>query len=90
MTFPNACIEKYYHLYQDLLNFSGVSWWLIDLSADSDTFYCNQSMCDMFFLDNHLTSHCVKKTCPIAGDYNKNIALKDAQKAQQIFDEYHG
>ncbi|WP_144213741.1 diguanylate cyclase [Shewanella donghaensis] len=89
MNFPNTCIEKYYRLYQDLLNFSGLSWWLIDLSEDSDTFYCNQSMCEMFSLEKLLTHHCVEKTFPIAGDYNKNIALKDAKKSQQIFDEYH-
>ncbi|MFS1439336.1 GGDEF domain-containing protein [Shewanella sp. 10N.286.48.A6] len=88
MTFPNSCIEKYYHLYQNLFNFSGVSWWLIDLSEDSNIYYCNDSMCDMFALDKQLNHHSVKKTCPIAGDYNQNIAIKDSQKANKIRDDY--
>ncbi|WP_153913431.1 GGDEF domain-containing protein [Shewanella sp. TC10] len=88
MTFPNDRIEKYYNLYQELLNFSGVSWWIIDLQQDCNIYYCNESMQEMFSLDPNLQQHSVSKTCPIAGDYNKNIALKDSEKAQQILDEY--
>ncbi|GIU52107.1 diguanylate cyclase [Shewanella sp. KT0246] len=88
MTFPNKRIEKYFTLYQELLSFSGVSWWLIDLEDNSNVFYCNSNMRDMFSLDSSTLQHSVSKTCPIAGDYNKNIAVKDAHKAKRIFEDY--
>ncbi|WP_299568306.1 GGDEF domain-containing protein [uncultured Shewanella sp.] len=88
MTFSNKRIEKYYTLYQELLSFSGVSWWLIDLEDNSNVFYCNSNMRDMFSLDSNTLQHSVSKTCPIAGDFNKNIAVKDAHKAKRIFEDY--
>lgn len=88
--FPNSRIEKYYQQFDELLNFSGVSWWIIDLEDDPDTFYCNRTMCDMFYLNPDLTAHSVSNTCPIAGDYNKHIAIKSTAKAQKVFDDYRG
>ncbi|MDA0146685.1 hypothetical protein OCT63_20955, partial [Vibrio sp. RW] len=86
--FPNSRIEKYYQQCDELLNFSGLSWWIIDLEDDPDTFYCNRTMCDTFYLNPDLTAHSVSKTCPIAGDYNKHIAIKSTAKAQKIFNDY--
>jgi len=86
--FINKRIEKYYYLYRELLTFSGMSWWLIDLEDDPNIFYCNEHMCETFNLDKKLVSHSVALTCPIAGDYNQNIAIKNSQNAQEIFDEY--
>jgi diguanylate cyclase (GGDEF)-like protein len=45
-------------------------------------------MCDAFALDPHLIQHSVSKTCPIAGDYNTNVAIKNSDTAKTIFDEY--
>ncbi|MDG3085622.1 GGDEF domain-containing protein [Vibrio hannami] len=86
--FPNTRVEKYYKLCSELLDFSGLSWWIIDLDDNSDVFYCNQTMCDTFHLDSSLPSHSVSQTCPIAGDYNKYIAISSSDKAKQIFNEY--
>jgi diguanylate cyclase (GGDEF)-like protein len=87
--FPNKQIEEFYLLYEKLLNFTNLSWWIIDLEDNSDLFYCNKTMCQTFSLDINLTQHSVSQTCPIAGDYNSNIAMKSSAKAIQIFDEYH-
>ena len=86
--FPNARVEKYYQLYSELLNFSDVSWWLIDLEDNPDLFYCNPTMCETFSLDPRLLQHSVSQTCPIAGDYNRNIAIRSADKAKQVFNEF--
>jgi diguanylate cyclase (GGDEF)-like protein len=87
--FPNKQVEKYYHLCERILNFSHLSWWIIDLEDDPNTFYCNQTMCETFSLDQNVTQHSVQETCPIAGDYNTNIAIRNSEKAQHIFNEYH-
>lgn len=86
--FPNSRIEKYYRQCEEILGFAGISWWIIDLQFDPDVFFCNKIMCDIFSLDSSLYQHSVSKTCPIAGDYNKNIALRDTEKAKLIFEEY--
>ena len=86
--FPNARIKQYYQQCEELLSFSGLSWWLIDLEADPNVFYCNHTMCETFHLDPKLVHHSVSHTCPIAGDYNKYIAIKSSDKAQHVFDDY--
>lgn len=86
--FPNARVARYFQQCQELLSFSNLSWWIIDLEDNSDIFYCNDTMCTTFHLDPKQTQHSVSKTCPIAGDYNKYIAVSNSKKAQEIFDEY--
>lgn len=46
-------------------------------------------MCKTFSLDDTINRHSVLKTCPIAGDYNNNIAIKSSKKAKKVFEEYH-
>lgn len=87
--FPNDRVSKYYRLCQELLDFSGVSWWLIDLEDNPGLFYCNTTMRNAFALDDNVVAHSVAKTCPIAGDYNQNIAIRSSKLAKQIFAEYH-
>ncbi|MFM2587251.1 GGDEF domain-containing protein [Vibrio sp. TBV020] len=84
----NIRIQKYYQQCENLLKFSGLSWWLIDLEDNPDLFYCNDTMCNTFHLDSTLTAHSVSKTCPIAGDYNQNISIKNSEEALRIFNEY--
>ncbi|WP_394248526.1 GGDEF domain-containing protein [Vibrio profundi] len=86
--FPNERIKKYYQQCSEILNFAGVSWWIIDLEDNPDAFYCNDTMCRTFHLDPNKTQHSVSKTCPIAGDYNKFIAINNNKKAQKVFDDY--
>lgn len=86
--FPNKRIEEYYLLYEKLLNFSGLSWWIIDLEDNPNIFYCNKAMYQAFSLNENITQHSVSDTCPIAGDYNNNIAIRNTSKAKQIFNEY--
>jgi diguanylate cyclase (GGDEF)-like protein len=86
--FPNSRVEKYFNLCQELLDFRGLSWWLIDLEEDPGLFYCNATMRKTFALDDSLLAHSVVKTCPIAGDYNQNIAIRSTELAKQIFSEY--
>ncbi len=86
--FPNSRIEHFYKKCEFFLGFSGVSWWLIDLEDDPDTFYCNQTMRDTFHLDSDKVGHSVLGTCPICGDYNKFIALKSSDKARQVLQDY--
>lgn len=86
--FPNARVEKYYRLCEELLNFVGLSWWIIDLDDDPNLFYCNPTMRETFSLDPNRVQHFVNKSCPIAGDYNRNVAIKSCSKAKLIFNEY--
>ena len=81
-------IKEYIHTFNKTLNLPGISWWVIDYEEESDYFYCNELMEEMFSLDKNLKQHLVSKTCPIAGDYNNNIASKDADIAKIIFDDY--
>lgn len=87
--FPNKQTEKYYLLCDELLSFESLSWWIIDLEDDPNIFYCNKAMCKTFSLDETIIKHSVSDTCPIAGDYNTNVAIKSSAKASHIFDEYH-
>lgn len=86
--FPNSRVEHFYKQCEFFLGFSGVSWWLIDLEDNPDTFYCNKTMCDTFHLENDKVMHSVTETCPIAGDYNKFIALKSTNKARKVLQDY--
>lgn len=86
---PNQRLRDIYDSCDGLLNFSNLSWWIIDLKDDPNSFYCNQTMCEAFALDGNLTRHSVVETCPIAGDYIKNVAIRSSDKANQIFSEYH-
>jgi diguanylate cyclase (GGDEF)-like protein len=87
--FPNKRVEEFYKLYDKLINFTDFSWWIIDLEDNSNIFYCNKVMCQTFSLTEDVIQHSVSGTCPIAGDYNTNIAIKNSAKAKQIFNEYH-
>jgi diguanylate cyclase (GGDEF)-like protein len=87
--FPNKRIEKHFQLCEELISFSNLSWWIIDLEDDPNIFYCNQTMCETFSLDHNIIQHSVTETCPIAGDYNSNIAIRNSEKAKKVFDEYH-
>lgn len=82
-------IAYFYKMYTELLNFKNLSWWLIDLKDDPNIFYCNDIMCKTFNLDEDVVQHSVKNTCPIAGDFNNNVAISNSEKAKQIFNEYH-
>ncbi|WP_163935014.1 GGDEF domain-containing protein [Paraferrimonas sp. SM1919] len=84
----NKRIEKFYQQYQQLLSFSNISWWLMDLENEPNVFYCNPTMCETFALDPSKLKHSVDDSCPIAGDYNANIKIKNTKKAQQIYDDY--
>lgn len=83
-------IKEYIQLFNKTLNLTGICWWVIDYKEDPDYFYCNDFMVETFNLDKDLEKHSVAATCPIAGDYNKNIeiASKSGSTAQQIFDDY--
>ncbi len=82
--------KEYIELFEKTLNFNGICWWIIDFKENPDSFYCNNSMKETFSLDKTLQFHSIEKTCPIAGDYNKNIELacKTYNHAQTIIDEY--
>jgi diguanylate cyclase (GGDEF)-like protein len=45
-------------------------------------------MCDTFHLNQAISAHSVSKTCPVAGDYNKYIAIKNTAKAQKVFSDF--
>ena len=87
--FPNKRVKEYFQLCEKLIDFSNLSWWIIDLEDDPNIFYCNETMCRTFSLDYTINRHSVLKTCPIAGDYNNNIAIRSSEKAKKVFDEYH-
>ncbi len=84
-------IQNYIKQLEMLLSFQGICWWIIDYEYDPEYFYCNELMEDTFSLDKNLEKHSVALTCPIAGDYNKNIELAEDSKikAQLVFDEYN-
>ena len=81
-------VRKYMSRLDKLLNFSGICWWIIDLEDNPDIYYCNDYMVDTFSLDEEVTQHSVSLTCPIAGDYLKNVGLKSSHQAEMIFKEY--
>jgi diguanylate cyclase (GGDEF)-like protein len=83
-------IRRYIDLFEKILDFQGICWWLIDYAEDPKHFYCNETMAELFSLDPAEEKHSVARTCPIAGDYNRNVALAAANPtiANKIFDEY--
>lgn len=83
-------ITKYIQLLNRTLNLPGICWWIIDYEENPDYFYCNELMKETFSLDKNLTHHPVAETCPIAGEYNKNIEIASNSKhiAKKIFDDY--
>ncbi len=84
----NPLLQIYIDQLNHLLNFQSMSWWLIDIKNNPDSFYCNQTMTKVFSLDQNLEKHSVSQTCPIAGDYLKNVELKSCEQARLIFSEY--
>ncbi|MBX2863910.1 MAG: GGDEF domain-containing protein [Leptolyngbyaceae cyanobacterium MAG.088] len=86
--FSNKRIEDYYQLCEKTLNFSKLSWWIIDLEDDPNVFYCNREMCETFSLDPNIIQHAVSETCPIPGNHNNHIGVSDSVRAKQAFDEY--
>jgi diguanylate cyclase (GGDEF)-like protein len=84
----SSSLEKHIQALNLYLNFHKVCWWIIDVENSPGLFYCNQYMEDVFNLDKFLPYHSVSDTCPIAGDYLKNVELKSSQQAKLIFAEY--
>jgi signal transduction histidine kinase/CheY-like chemotaxis protein len=70
------------------LDFSGVCWWLIDTQNSPNLYYCNDFMVQTFNLDPDVSAHSVLETCPIAGDYLKNVRLKSSEEALRILQDY--
>lgn len=83
-------ISEYRKQFDKILTLEGICWWIIDYEAEPEYFYYNELMAETFSLDKTLQKHSVALTCPIAGDYNKNIELvgDSKEKAQLVFDEY--
>lgn len=80
--------KEYREILEIALGFNGVCWWLIDLKDDPGSYYCNSHMCDAFSLDPTLEAHSVRDTCPIAGDYLKNVELESSTDAERVFSDY--
>lgn len=83
-------ISHYLDQFNKSLNLEGICWWVIDYECDPEHFYCNENMVEAFLLDGKLKKHSVANTCPIAGDYNKNIDLasNSTEISKDIFDDY--
>jgi len=83
-------VKNYINLFEKTLNLSGVCWWVIDYKKNPNYFYCNDLMKKTFSLNEDDDWHSVDDTCPIAGDYNKNIGLASSSKskAEIIMNEY--
>ena len=83
-------VKNYIILFKKTLNMSGISWWIIDFKDNPNHYYCNKFMEDTFSLDKSQEFHSIEETCPIAGDYNKNIELacKTNKSARIVIDEY--
>lgn len=81
-------ITNYIEQFKQTLNFSDLSWWIIDYKNDPGYFYCNEVMANTFNLDINAQKHSVVDTCPIAGDYIKNVNLASTDKANLIIREY--
>jgi len=81
-------LAEYIKQFENTLNFSDISWWIIDYKNDSGYFYCNELMCEHFELDKNVEKHSVNDTCPIAGDYIKNVKLASTKQANLIIKEY--
>ncbi|MFT5660027.1 MAG: diguanylate cyclase (GGDEF)-like protein [Sulfurimonas sp.] len=83
-------VRKYTELFEKTLNLSGICWWIIDFKENPDYYFCNELMKETFSLDKNLELHSIEDTCPIAGDYYKNIELacEINENARIIIDEY--
>lgn len=81
-------ITDYISQFENILNFSDFSWWIIDYKNDPGYFYCNDLMVETFLLDKDEKKHSVADTCPIAGDYIKNVKLASTKQANLIIREY--
>ena len=83
-------VKNYIELFEKTLNMSGICWWVIDFQENPNNYYCNKLMEDTFSLDENLEFHSIEDTCPIAGDYYKNIELacKTNEHARIVISEY--
>lgn len=83
-------VKEYIQIFNKTLNLPGICWWIIDYQEKPDYFYCNDFMEETFSLDKKLEYHSVADTCPIAGDYNKNIEIAGNSEniAKKIFEDY--
>ncbi len=68
-------------------DFAGIGWWYIDYVNAPDQFVCNPAMERMFQLPS-IRVHSVARCCPIAGDYNRQVAEVDRSAAAKIFAAY--
>jgi len=84
-------VQEYISFFEKTLNLADICWWIIDFDNNPDEYYCNFLMKKTFSLDMNLDWHSIAKTCPIAGDYYKNIELacKTDECAKIIIDEYN-
>ena len=81
-------IQDYIKEFNTILNFSNMCWWIIDYKNDPDYFYCNKLMIENFNLDEKSEKHSVSNTCPISGDYIKNVKFASTEQASLILKEY--
>lgn len=83
-------VQKYIDFFDKTLNLSNICWWIIDFEKNPNEYYCNELMKETFSLDKNLQWHSVNETCPIAGDYNKNIELasQSNKHASVVMEEY--
>lgn len=83
-------VKEYIQIFNKTLNLPGICWWIIDYQENPDYFYCNEFMEEVFSLDKKLEYHSVADTCPIAGEYNKNIeiASNNDHIVKKIFEDY--
>jgi len=81
-------LANYIEQFETILNFSDICWWIIDYKNDSGYYYCNELMEDTFMLDKSNEKHSVSQTCPIAGDYIKNVKFASTDQANLIIKEY--
>ena len=82
-------LQFYIGFFNKTLNLPGIAWWVIDFEEDPNHFYCNENMVKSFYLDPELEKHSIELTCPITGDYNKQIAEADQEIAEKIFSDYN-
>lgn len=83
-------VENYIKVFEKTLNLSNICWWIIDFKENPDYYFCNELMKEIFSLDKNQKFHSIEDTCPIAGDYNKNIELayETDDHARIVIDEY--
>lgn len=79
-------LETYRQQFSKTLNLGGIAWWIIDYENDPSHFICNDEMVRSFSLDPNLERHSIALSCPIAGDYNTNIA--DSAARRKVFADY--